>query len=170
MHRPRSRRSRSVKPVERALDIGTGNGIQAVLAARHADAVVATDISERALSFAKFNCALNGADNVELRLGSFLEPVAGERFDLVASNPPFAISPENDLVFRDSGLGRDRVSEDLLLSLPAVLEPDGFASMTASWIVEGDDSAAPAARVARARGLRRLGAVRGGRRRLWRAR
>ena len=130
------------KPVERALDVGTGNGIQAVLAARHAGAVVATDVSERALAFAEFNCALNGADNVELRLGSFLEPVAGERFDLVVSNPPFAISPENDLVFRDSGLGRDRVSEDLLLSLPAVLEPDGFASMAASWIVEGDDSAA----------------------------
>ena len=103
------------KPVERALDVGTGNGIQAVLAARHAAAVVATDVSERALAFAEFNCALNGADNVELRLGSFLEPVAGERFGLVVSNPPFAISPENDLVFRDSGLGRDRVSEDLLL-------------------------------------------------------
>ena len=130
------------KPIERALDVGTGNGIQAVLAARHAGAVVATDVSERALAFAEFNCALNGADNVELRLGSFLEPVAGERFDLVVSNPPFAISPENDLVFRDSGLGRDRVSEDLLTSLPAVLEPDGFASMAASWIVEGDDSAA----------------------------
>ena len=130
------------KPVKRALDIGTGNGIQAVLAARHADAVVATDISERALSFAEFNCALNGVDNVELRQGSFLEPVAGERFGLVASNPPFAISPENDLVFRDSGLGRDRVSEELLLSLPSVLEPDGFASMTASWIVEEEDSSA----------------------------
>ena len=130
------------RPVERALDIGTGNGIQAVLASQHAGAVVATDVSERALAFAEFNCALNGVDNVELRLGSFLEPVAGERFGLVVSNPPFAISPENDLVFRDSGLGRDRVSEELVLSLPSVLEPDGFGSMTASWIVEGDDSAA----------------------------
>ena len=130
------------KPVDRALDVGTGNGIQAVLAARHAGSVVATDISERALAFAEFNCALNGAHNVELRQGSFLEPVAGERFGLIVSNPPFAISPENDLLFRDSGLGRDRVSEDLLLSLPSVLEPDGFASMSASWIVEGDDSSA----------------------------
>jgi hypothetical protein len=130
------------KPVERALDVGTGNGIQAVLASRHVGAVVATDVSERALAFAEFNCALNGVDNVELRLGSFLEPVAGERFGLVVSNPPFAISPEHDLVFRDSGLGRDRVSEELLLSLRSVLEPDGFGSMTAGWIVEGDDSAA----------------------------
>ena len=113
-----------------------------MLAARHAGAVVATDVSERALAFAEFNCALNDADNVELRLGSFLEPAAGERFGLVVSNPPFAISPEHDLVFRDGGLGRDRVSEELALSLPSVLEPDGFGSMTAAWIVEGDDSAA----------------------------
>lgn len=128
------------RPVERALDVGTGNGIQAVLASRHAGAVVATDVSERALAFAELNCALNGVDNVELRVGSFLEPVAGERFGLVVSNPPFAISPDHELVFRDSGLGRDRVSEELALSLPSVLEPDGSASMAAAWIVEGEDS------------------------------
>ena len=130
------------RPVERALDVGTGNGIQAVLASRHADDVVATDVNERALAFAELNCALNGVDNVELRLGSFLEPVAGERFGLVVSNPPFAISPDDDLVFRDSGLGRDTVSEQLVRSLPAVLEPGGFASMTAGWIVEGNDPVA----------------------------
>ena len=130
------------KPVERALDIGTGNGIQSVLASRHADSVVATDVNARALAFAQFNCALNGVDNVELRLGSFLEPVAGERFGLVVANPPFAISPDRELVFRDSGLGRDRVSEELALSLPSVLEPDGFGSMTAGWIVDGDDPSA----------------------------
>ena len=130
------------RPVKRALDLGTGNGIQAVLASRHAGAVIATDVNERALAFAEFNCAFNGVDSVELRLGSFLEPVAGERFGLVVSNPPFAISPERDLIFRDSGLGRDRVSEELLLSLPSVLEPGGFGSMTAAWIVEGEDSSA----------------------------
>ena len=129
------------KRVERALDVGTGNGIQAVLASRHSESVVATDVSERALAFAEFNCTLNGVDNVELRLGSFLEPVVDERFGLVVSNPPFAISPDNELVFRDSGLGRDRVSENLTLALPSVLDPDGFASMTASWIVDGDDVA-----------------------------
>ena len=43
------------RPVERALDVGTGSGILAVLAARHAERVVATDLSERALAFAAFN-------------------------------------------------------------------------------------------------------------------
>ena len=99
------------RPVARALDVGTGNGIQALLASRHAEHVVATDVNERALAFARFNLALNGVSNVELRQGSFLEPVEGERFDLVVANPPYVISPESSFVFRDSGLGRDRVSE-----------------------------------------------------------
>jgi len=47
------------EPVERALDVGTGNGIQALLLSRHASRVVATDINPRALAFAAFNLALN---------------------------------------------------------------------------------------------------------------
>ena len=130
------------RPVERALDVGTGNGIQALLLARHAEHVVATDISERALTFAAFNCALNGVENVELRQGSFLEPVAGERFDLVVANPPYVISPETSFVFRDSGLGRDRVSAELVGALPGVLADGGFASVMVSWIPSGDDMTA----------------------------
>ncbi|HWN20588.1 MAG TPA: methyltransferase [Gaiellaceae bacterium] len=127
------------RPVARALDMGTGNGIQALLAARHAEHVVATDVNERALAFARFNLALNSAENVELRLGSFLEPVAGERFDLVVANPPYVISPESSFVFRDSGLGRDRVSEELVRALPALLEEGGLATVMVSWVQEGDD-------------------------------
>ena len=129
------------RPVARALDVCTGNGILALLAARHAEQVVATDVSERALAFAAFNCALNGVDNVELRQGSFLEPVAEEQFDLVVANPPYVISPETSLVFRDSGLGRDRVSADLVRALPSVLAEGGFASVMVSWIQSGDEPA-----------------------------
>jgi methylase of polypeptide subunit release factors len=129
------------RQVARALDMGTGNGIQALLAARHAEQVVATDISERALAFAAFNCALNRVENVELRQGSFLEPVVGEQFDLVAANPPYVISPETSLVFRDSGLGGDRVSADLVRDLPSVLAEGGFATVMVSWIQAGDDTA-----------------------------
>lgn len=123
--------------VARALDLGTGNGIQALLAARHADSVVATDVNPRALGFARFNAALNGVDTVELREGNFLEPVAGERFDLIVANPPYVISPESSLTFRDSGLGRDRVSEQLVRALPAFLEEGGLATIMVSWIDEG---------------------------------
>jgi SAM-dependent methyltransferase len=128
-------------PVASALDVGTGNGIQALRLARHVDRVVATDVNERALAFAEFNALLNGFANVELRAGSFFEPVAGERFDLVVCNPPYVISPETEHVFRDSGLPGDTVSEQLVRELPAFLADDAFATMTISWIV-GDDVAA----------------------------
>ena len=68
------------RPVEAALDVATGCGIQALLTAPHAGRVVATDVNERALAFAEFNAALNGIENVEFRAGSFFEPAAGERF------------------------------------------------------------------------------------------
>jgi hypothetical protein len=131
------------RPVERALDMGTGCGIQALLAADHAEHVVATDVNERALAFAALNAALNGIENVEFRAGNFFEPVAGERFGLVVSNPPYVISPESSYLFRDSGLGRDRVSERLVAELPAFLEPGGFGTITASWVEEGEPLARP---------------------------
>ncbi len=126
------------RPVARALDVGTGNGIQAILISPFAERVVATDVNERALAFAQLNCALNGRENVELRLGSFLEPVRGERFGLVVANPPYVISPETRYVFRDGGLGGDRVSAELVADLPAHLEPGGYASVMISWVQEGD--------------------------------
>jgi hypothetical protein len=129
------------EPVERALDLCTGNGIQALLLARHAERVVATDVNERALAFAAFNLALNGVSNVELRAGSLLEPVRGERFGCITCNPPYVISPDAEFTFRDSGLAGDSVSEQLARGLPALLEQGGFATLMASWAQAGDDPA-----------------------------
>jgi methylase of polypeptide subunit release factors len=130
------------RPVSRALDVGTGNGIQALLAAEHSEHVVATDVNERALEFAAFNAALNGVDNVEFRQGSFFEPVAGETFGLVVCNPPYVVSPENEFLFRDSDLEGDEVSELVAKGVPALLEEGGYGTMTASWIQAGDNEAA----------------------------
>jgi len=127
------------RDVARALDMGTGCGIQALLAAQHAERVVATDVNERALAFAELNAALNDLKNIETRAGSFFEPVEGETFELVVSNPPYVISPEIAYVFRDSGLGRDRVSERLVGELPGFLEEGAFGTIMASWIQEGDE-------------------------------
>src|SRR5438270_327403 len=81
--------------LDRALDVGTGSGVQALLAARHAREVVATDVNPRALAYAELNAALNGFTNLECRAGSMFEPVAGETFDLITCNAPFVVSPEN---------------------------------------------------------------------------
>ena len=112
---------------ERALDLCTGNGIQAILLAAHAERVVATDVNERALAYAAFNAALNGVDNVETRSGSFFEPVEGEQFDLVVANPPYVVSPESAYLFRDSGMPGDAVSEHVVRATPAALAPGAFA-------------------------------------------
>jgi SAM-dependent methyltransferase len=126
---------------ERALDVGTGNGIQAILLAAHAERVVATDVNPRALAYADFNAALNGVGNVELREGSFFEPTAGERFDLVVANPPYVVSPERALLFRDSGMAGDAVSEHVVRAAPQALAPGAFASLLIAWALDSDDPA-----------------------------
>ena len=124
-------------PVGRVLDLGTGCGIQALHAARHAEHVVGTDISARALAVARFNAVLAGVD-VELREGSMLEPVAGERFDLVVSNPPFVITPRAtgalpDYEYRDGGRSGDELVRDLVRGVEDVLAPGGVLQMLGNW-------------------------------------
>ncbi len=125
-------------PVGTALDLGTGCGVQAFHLTAHARTVVATDVSRRALDTARLGVALNGlADRVELREGSFFEPVAGQRFDLVVSNPPFVVSPQASagerFAYRDSGLAGDRLGQLLLTGLPDHLAPGGTGQLLANW-------------------------------------
>jgi HemK-related putative methylase len=82
----------AVRPGERVLEIGAGLGLAAVLAARAGARVVATDIVPAAVETIRANAALNGVA-VDARLGDTYAPVAGERFDLIASNPPQMPTP-----------------------------------------------------------------------------
>ncbi|MDN4476374.1 methyltransferase [Demequina sp. SYSU T00192] len=126
-------------PVGRVLDLGTGCGVQALHASRHAGSVVATDISRRALGYAAFNRALNGLA-WDLREGSMLEPVAGEEFDLVVSNPPFVITPEGapSFEYRAAGMPGDGIVSSLVSSVGSVLAPGGVAQMLGNWEVHGE--------------------------------
>jgi protein-L-isoaspartate O-methyltransferase len=121
------------KPVERALDIGTGNGIQALLAAKHSRRVFATDVNPRALAFASFNAALNGIHNIEFAEGSLFGPVGDERFDLIVCNPPYVISPDSDYAYRDSGEAPGAFCRALIGAIPAHLVDGGYATVLASW-------------------------------------
>ncbi|MEP6909486.1 MAG: class I SAM-dependent methyltransferase [Actinomycetota bacterium] len=127
------------RPVSRALDIGAGSGVQTLLAAGHSEHVVAVDVNERALEYNRFNAVLNGASNVDIRHGSWFEPVAGERFDLIVANPPYVVSPGSDILYRDSGLPGDAVSRMLLREAPRFLEEGGFAHLMGNWVHGKDE-------------------------------
>ena len=131
-------------PVDSALDLGTGCGIQALHAARHATRVVATDISERALELAALNARLNGVENIEFRLGSLFDPVAGERFDHIISNPPFVITPRVEGVpsyeYRDGGMVGDALVEAVVRGAAEHLTPGGVAQLLGNWEYHEDDA------------------------------
>ncbi|MCW2786113.1 MAG: methyltransferase small [Marmoricola sp.] len=126
-------------PVGRALDLGTGCGVQSLHLATHVDDIVATDVNARALWLTRLNADLNGVE-LDVREGSFFEPVAGELFDLIVTNPPFVISPATGerLVYRDSGLPGDRVVEDIVRAIPKHLSPGGTGQVLANWAIRAD--------------------------------
>lgn len=118
---------------ELVLDLGTGSGIQALLASRHAARVIGTDTNRRALNFAGLNSRLNGISNIELRAGSLYKPVEGCQFDLIIANPPFVISPESRYAYRDSALPGDTISERVIRGALPLLREGGYCVVLCNW-------------------------------------
>jgi methylase of polypeptide subunit release factors len=121
-------------PFGSALDLGTGCGVQSLHLATHCARTVGTDVNRRALSMARINAGLNDVE-LDLREGSLFQPVAGERFDLVTTNPPFVISPGSGerLVYRDSGLPGDELVRSIVSTVHHHLNPGGWCQMLANW-------------------------------------
>lgn len=127
-------------PVGRALDLGTGCGVQAIELAGRADTVCATDVNPRALDYANASLALSGVPNAHTREGDLFEPVDGETFDLIVSNPPFVIGPHGRYTYRESGLPGDEVGRILARRAPRHLAPGGWCHLLANWLhVDGAD-------------------------------
>jgi SAM-dependent methyltransferase len=126
------------QPVGRALDLGTGCGVQALHLAQHAERVVATDVNPRALAMARLTAQLNEID-LDVRDGSLFEPVVGETFDLIATNPPFVISPPGGevLVYRDAGMPGDSVVRHLVENAATHLTDGGWCQILANWAHRG---------------------------------
>jgi SAM-dependent methyltransferase len=125
---------------ESTLDLGTGCGFLAFLAAAHSARVLAVDSNPRAVSMAAFNARLNGLQNVECLQGDFFQPVAGQNFDLVVTNPPFVISPERRYIYRDSGMGNDEVVRMIVRRVPMFLRENGFCQILCNWAHVGGEN------------------------------
>ncbi len=128
------------RPVGTALDLGTGSGVQALHLATHAQSVTATDVSPRSLRFAATTAALSG-QRWELLAGDLVAPVAGRRFDLVVSNPPFVVGPGTTThSYRDSGRVGDDLAVELATAAPGLLTEGGVLQYLANWVhVAGED-------------------------------
>jgi SAM-dependent methyltransferase len=128
------------RPSHSSLDLGTGNGFQAFLAAQHSERVVATDRNPRAVAMTAFNVDLNELGSIECREGDLFDPVAGETFDLIVSNPPFIVSPDRAFYFLHSGMGGDEVCRTIARRAPEHLNPGGYCQFLANWtVVAGED-------------------------------
>lgn len=123
-------------PVGRALDLGTGCGVQTLHLARHAESVVATDVNVRALALAELTLNLNRV-RADLRLGNLYEPVAGELFDLITTNPPYVITPPRRpgerLTYREGDQRGDRLVEQVVRTGAAHLAEGGTLQVLANW-------------------------------------
>jgi release factor glutamine methyltransferase len=120
-----------VRPDAQVLDMGTGCGVGAVIAARLASRVVAVDINPAAVRCAQLNAMLNHVEHrIELRCGDLFAPVTGERFDLVLFNPPFLRgAPRDD---RDRAWRSSDIAERFAAGLAAHLKPTGVALLVLS--------------------------------------
>jgi len=114
------------------LDLGTGAGLIGVLAARRGHRVVSTDVVEACARCARANALLNGVgDRLEVRLGDLFAPVAGETFDLIATNPPqmptLAGREWGDLLSRMDNGGCDgwEILDRIIQGAPALLAAHG---------------------------------------------
>ncbi|MDR1449822.1 MAG: class I SAM-dependent methyltransferase [Propionibacteriaceae bacterium] len=125
------------RPVGRALDLGTGCGVQSLHLARHARQVIATDVNPRALDLAGLTFGLSGVD-VDLRRGSLYSPVATGRFDLIATNPPFVIAPPGPrrLAYRESSDSGDGLMRRVVTGAAAHLEEGGVLAVLGNWAHE----------------------------------
>ncbi len=125
--------SRSIEPDTRVLDLGSGSGICALVAARRSLRVTAVDINPAAVRCLKANAYVNGLqDNIDARHGNLFAPVQRQRFDLVLFNPPFLLGEPRDS--RDAAWRGAGLAETFSAELGEHLRPGGSALLLlSSW-------------------------------------
>jgi hypothetical protein len=119
---------------ESGLDLCSGFGLHAVALQSQCQQVTATDLNPRAAEFAAFNAALNGQPPIEALTGDMLEPIADRKFDLIVSNPPFIISPDQITTYRFNPKPLDELFESLIRSAHQSLNDGGVFQTIGEWV------------------------------------
>jgi len=125
-------------PNEAALDLCTGSGVHAVLAARHTQEVMGVDINSRAIDFSSLNAVINNVhDHCAFVRGSLYEPAAGRRFDLITANTPFVPTPTEEQLeaYRWGGEDGDDINRVLVAGITEHLRPGGCLALFTNYTV-----------------------------------
>jgi len=124
----------------RILDLGTGSGAVALAVAseRPGCELTATDLSANALEVARNNARRIGIDNVDFVCGDWYTPLAGRRFDMILSNPPYIA--DGDACFEGEGIVREpgaalRSGPSGLDALRAISSQATRHLVTGGWIL-----------------------------------
>lgn len=132
-------------PLRRVLDLCTGPGTHALIAARHSQEVTGVDIAPRAVCFARAGARLNGARNVRFVIGDVTagggdDSVPAGPYDLVLANPPFVPTPPRGLLYRDGGALGDEALNAVLGRLESLLAAGGQARLIADVAFRAGES------------------------------
>jgi hypothetical protein len=104
--------------------------------------VVATDLNPRALALARLTFLINSVD-ADLRLGDLYDPLAGQQFDLIVTNPPYVMSPPSDrgrLTYREGNTTADALVQRVVTEGAERLSDDGVLQVLGNWAhVRGQD-------------------------------
>ena len=128
------------------LEIGTGTGLIAIIAAKRANKVIATDINPHAIDCAVKNLITNKTYNVELRRGDLFEPVKDEKFDLILFNTPYLPSDEDDNVDDEldaawnGGLNGRDIIDRFIEDVKEYLKPGGKVQLVQSSLSDNEQT------------------------------
>lgn len=122
------------EPVADTLDLCCGCGVHAIFASAFSDHVTATDISPRAVRYAEMNAALNSRSNIDFATGDLFAAVGNRSFDLIISNPPFVVAPDEEFVYRDNPMTLDNFCRHLIKDAPQYLKPGAHLQMLCEWV------------------------------------
>ncbi len=126
------------KSINTALDLGCGCGILSLFASQFSKNVTGVDLNPRAVNFSQFNAILNGIDNCQFLDGDLYESIAGEKYDLILSNPPYELTTKKTYLYKDGGKYGDKILKRIISGASSHLRKGGLCQVVTRIAQFGD--------------------------------